>query len=136
MRGIGGIHPGWGITAVRVVMGIILAVAGYNKFFQFGVTTGVTATMTKFGLPAPAAFAWAAAIIELFGGLALIIGLFGRWVGLLVAIEFAVATFFVQFPLGGFPAGRLELLLLAGGLLLFLAGPGRAAVDEVWLERR
>lgn len=136
MRGIGGIHPGWGITAVRLVMGIILVVAGYQKFFQFGVSTGVTAAMTRYGLPAPAAFAWVAASLELFGGLALIIGLFGRWLGLLVAIEFAVAAFYVNLRLTGFLAGRLDLMLLAGGLLLFLAGPGRAAVDEVWLEKR
>lgn len=26
-------------------------------------------------------------------------------------------------------------MLLAGSLLVFLAGPGRAAVDSLWLER-
>ena len=31
---------------------------------------------------------------------------------------------------------RLELMLLAAGILLLLAGPGRVAVDEAWLERR
>lgn len=136
MRGITGLDPGWGITVVRLVTGIILLVAGYQKFFQFGVSTGVTAAMAKYGLPAPGAFAWTAATLELFGGLALIVGLFSRWVGLLFAIEFAIAAFYVHFRLSGLLAGRLELMLMASGLLLFLAGPGRAAVDEAWLEKR
>jgi putative oxidoreductase len=136
MRGIAGLDPGWGITVVRLLTGIILMVAGYQKFFVSGVSTGVTAGMTKYGFPAPAAFAWTAATLELFGGLALIIGLFTRWVGLLVAIEFAIATIFVKLRLLTFADARLDLLLFASGLLLFLAGPGRASVDEAWLEKR
>jgi putative oxidoreductase len=136
MRGIAGLDPGWGITVVRVLTGLILLVAGYQKFFVFGVSTGVTAAMTKYGFPLPAAFAWTAATLELFGGAALIIGLFSRWLGLLVAIQFAIATLFVKLRLATFAEARLDLLLFAGGLLLFLAGPGKASVDEAWLEKR
>jgi putative oxidoreductase len=121
---------------VRLITGIILILAGYQKFFIFGVSTGVTAAMTKYGFPVPAAFAWTAATLELFGGLALIIGLFSSWVGLLVAIQFAIATIFVKLRLLTFAEARLDLLLFASGLLLFLAGPGRASADEVWLEKR
>jgi hypothetical protein len=38
-------------------------------------------------------------------------------------------------PAAGWAQSRLDLMLLAGGLALFLGGSGRAAVDEVWLER-
>jgi len=31
--------------------------------------------------------------------------------------------------------GRVDLMLLAGSIMLFLAGPARAAIDEVWFER-
>jgi hypothetical protein len=31
--------------------------------------------------------------------------------------------------------GRVDLMLLAGSIMLFLAGPGRAAIYEVWFER-
>ncbi len=31
MRGILSIHPGWGITAVRVAMAIVFVVAGWTK---------------------------------------------------------------------------------------------------------
>ncbi len=52
---------------------------------------------------------------------------------LLFAIEFLVGFFYVKLP-AGFNGARLDLMLLAGGLLIFLAGPGRAAVDALWLE--
>ena len=134
MRGLMGIDPGWGITVVRVAMALIFLSAGYTKFFVAGVDK-VTENMAKYGFPAPGAFAWTATVMELGGGLALLLGLFGRWLGLLYAIQFAIAFFWVKLRMAGFAAGWLDLLLLATGLLLFLAGPGRAAVDSLWLEK-
>ena len=81
MRGICGIDPGWGVTVVRVGMAIIMIHAGWVKWFHSGVTTGVTAMMGKLGFPMPEAFAFVAATLELVGGLLLLIGLFGRWLG-------------------------------------------------------
>ena len=102
---------------------------------QAGVTTGVTDAMRGYGLPAPEGFAFVASTLELVGGILLLIGLFGRWLGLLYTIEFIVAFFYVKLRLQTFADGRLDLMLLAGAILLFLAGPGRAAVDEAWLEK-
>lgn len=133
MRGIWGLDPGWGITAVRVAMAVILIAAGYQKWFQFGVFTGVTKAFTNYGLPVPAVFALLAALIELVGGIAVLLGLFARWIGALIAIEFVIATSFVRFPAAGFGGSQLELMLLAGGLLLLLAGPGKAAL--AWGEK-
>ncbi len=73
------------------------------------------------------------ALLELVGGILLLLGVAGRWLGLLYAIEFAVAFFYVKLP-AGFQGARLDLMLLAGGLLIFLAGPGKAALDAYWLE--
>jgi putative oxidoreductase len=86
--------------------------------------------MAKYGFPMPGAFAFVAATLELGGGLLLLIGLFGRWLGLLFAIQFVIALFWVKLP------GRLDLMLVAAALLFFLAGSGRASVDEAWLEKR
>jgi len=73
------------------------------------------------------------ALLDLVGGILLLLGVAGRWLGLLYAIEFAVAFFYVKLP-AGFQGARLDLMLLAGGLLIFLAGPGKAALDAYWLE--
>jgi len=62
-----------------------------------------------------------------------LLGIAGRWLGLLFTIKFLVAFFYVKLP-AGFNGARLDLMLLVGGLLIFLAGPGRAAVDALWLE--
>jgi len=66
-------------------------------------------------------------------GALLLLGIAGRWLGLLFTIKFLVAFFYVKLP-AGFNGARLDLMLLVGGLLIFLAGPGRAAVDALWLE--
>ncbi len=135
MRRIWGIDPEWGITVVRLAMAIILIVAGYQKWFQFGVWTGVTKAFTSYGLPAPAAFAVTAATLELVGGIALFVGLFVRWFGLLFICEFLISFFYVRLRLFPFNDGRIDLMMLAGAILLFLAGAGKAAIDEAWGDR-
>ncbi len=130
MGRIVGVDPGWGLFIVRLGMAVTLIPAGYLKWFQFGVLTGVTGAFTKYGLPVPQAFAVAAGIIELVGGILLVIGLFTRWVGLLVFCEFTVAAFYVRWRLQGYMDARLEMLMLCCGLLMFLMGPGRAAIDR------
>ena len=124
----------WGITVVRVVMGIILLIAGYQKLAG-GVGT-VAAGFAKIPIPLPWLSAVFISILELVGGALLIVGLGVRWLGLAFAIEHIVTTFWVQLRLRGWPNGRLELMLLAGGLMLFLAGPGKMALDAAWRGKR
>lgn len=133
MRGIWGIGPGWGITAVRVVMASIFVVAGWTKLS--GGMEAVTASFGRMGIPMPELSGPFIVLLELAGGSLLLLGIASRWLGLLFAIQFVVATFYVKLPAAGWVGARLDLMLLAGGLLLFLAGPGRAAVDEIWLEK-
>ena len=63
MRGIAGLDPGWGITAVRLVMGIILVVAGWQKW-SAGMS-GVANNFAKMGIPAPGVSGPFIAILEL-----------------------------------------------------------------------
>jgi hypothetical protein len=58
-----------------------------------------------------------------------LLGFKTRWLGLLFAIEHTV-MFWVQLRLRGWDSGRLELMLFAAGIMLFLAGPGKAAIDK------
>ena len=129
-----GIHPGWGITAVRVMMGIILVVAGYQKLT--GGIEGVAGFFGNIGIPLPGLMAPFITALELVGGLLLLVGLGVRWLGLLFFFEHIVTAFVVVLPRGGWNAGRLEMMLLACGLLFFLAGAGKASVDEILARRR
>ena len=47
--------PSWGITVVRVMMGIILIVASWEKFNAGGLF-GFSASIANFGLPLPQFF--------------------------------------------------------------------------------
>ena len=70
------------------------------------------------------------------GGVLLLLGIATRWLGLLFMIEALVALLVVKPKWNGFNDGPVELMLFAAGILLFIAGPGKVSVDEVWLERR
>ncbi|HUF92079.1 MAG TPA: DoxX family protein [Candidatus Limnocylindria bacterium] len=134
MRGIAGIDPGWGVTAVRIATGLILLHAGYQKVA--GGLDDVAAGFAGMGIPLSGLVGPAVAIFEVVGGAALLAGLFGRWLGLLVALQFAVISFAIKGPGTPFSEWYLDLLLLAAGILLFLAGSGKAAVDNVWPRGR
>ncbi|PYM43087.1 MAG: hypothetical protein DME12_04735 [Candidatus Rokuibacteriota bacterium] len=128
MRGVFGIDPGWGITPVRVVMALVFVGAGYTKM-SVGMPA-VTASFGKYAIPFPWIAAPVIAVLELVGGLFLLAGYGTRILGLLFICEFAVTTFWVKFRLMGWQDGRLDLMILAGALLLVVAGPGRAALDH------
>jgi putative oxidoreductase len=134
MRGIAGIDPGWGITAVRIATGLIFLFAGYQKLA--GGLDNVANAFARMGIPAPNLAGPFIAVLELVGGALLVVGLWTRWIGLLFALEFVVATFYVKMPNQGWNGSRLDLMLLVAGFLLFVAGSGKAAVDEVWHSGR
>ena len=134
MRTIENIHPGWGIAALRLMMGFVLAFSGYQKLA--GGIGGVAAFFGQVGIPLPDVMAPFITALELVGGILLLLGLFTRWLGLLYACEFLVAAFWVVIPARGLATGRLELMMLAGAVMLVLAGAGKASLDEMLARRR
>ena len=60
----------------------------------------------------------------------------GRWVGLLYIGEFLVVSFYIHVPTRGWMDARLPIMLLAGALMLFLSGSGKASVDSVMRNLR
>jgi len=58
---------------LRVIMGIIFSVAGYTKLVGIA---GTTEYFAKLGFPVPVVTAWFITLLELGGGIALILGLF------------------------------------------------------------
>jgi putative oxidoreductase len=71
-------------------------------------------------------------VIELVGGILLLLGLFTRPVAFLVAGEMAVAYFMAHAPKSFFPVvnqGELAILYCFIFLFLFFAGPGAWSLD-------
>ncbi len=86
------------------------------------------------GFPLAGVLAWLVAVVELLGGLALILGVYTRVAAIPLATIMVVSTIVVwSGAMGdpGFQAARLDVLLLAAMVSLALTGPGRAALKEL-----
>ncbi|CAA9549917.1 MAG: hypothetical protein AVDCRST_MAG59-1665 [uncultured Thermomicrobiales bacterium] len=129
----------WGLTLLRVVVGLAFFMHGYQKLFQMGVG-GVGGFFGSLGVPAPGLAAIVVSLVELVGGLALIVGLLTRVFGVLLAVDMLVALLLVHRPNGFFAGdGGIELVLVLGAAALSLAltGPGALALDnQLPIERR
>ncbi len=121
---------GWGITALRVAVGIVFLAHGGQKLFVWGFAN-VAAFMGKIGIPEPMLAAIAVTLVEFLGGLALVAGAFTRWAAALLAINMLVAILTVHLKAGFFlPAGfEFAFTLLAANVALVLLGSGEASLD-------
>jgi putative oxidoreductase len=113
----------------RLVIGVILLVAGLQQF-----QSGIPATAAQFGswgVPAPQISAWVAALVEVVGGVGLILGLLLPVFGILIALEMAGLILFVTLPQYGL-LGVPTYGLAAGGAAALTLGfnGGRWSVDQ------
>jgi len=122
----------YGLTLIRVIVGIVFLAHGYQKLFTVGIG-GIAAGMGQIGLPLPYVSATLLSLTEFLGGLALILGLGTRLAAAPLAFAMLVATT-VAHGAGGFflPTGfEYALTLLTLNLALILTGPGAFALDNV-----
>jgi putative oxidoreductase len=126
-----------GIALVRIITGIIFIAHGYMKFFMMGIP-GTTGFFNQVGVPVANIAAPFVATLELAGGMALVLGLFTRLLGLAFAIDMLVAIALVRLQ-GGFfaPNGaEFEILLCVNSIALMIAGAGALSIDEAIAKRR
>src|SRR5260370_39813283 len=79
-----------GLTVLRIVVGIVFAMHGYQKVHVFHLQ-GVTGMLSHLGIPLPAVFAVILIAVELVGGILLITCLATRIPASLLAIDMLVA---------------------------------------------
>jgi putative oxidoreductase len=108
------------LSVLRIMTGLLLLEDGASKHLNFPVgPANNTPINTMFG---------AAGVLELVGGILLIIGLFTRPVAFILSGMAAVAYFYTHFPRGFFPIlNRGELAVLYCFVLLYIAAAGGGA---------
>ena len=127
----------WGITLLRVVVGIVFLVHGARSLFVIGFY-GVAEGFERLSIPLPLGFAVLVTLVEFLGGTALTLGLFTRPAASVLAIEMLVAILLVHLPNGFFSMNHgfeYPLVLFATNAGLILAGSGRAGLDKVLAAR-
>jgi putative oxidoreductase len=118
----------------RVLLAALFIPAGWGKIAGFAGTAGYVASV---GLPAPQVLAGGALVVELLGGILLLIGLFTRWSALALAL-FCLLAAFLFHNYWAMPADKQMMqamifwkdLAIAGGLLAIVAfGAGAFSFD-------
>jgi len=129
-------RAGFGLTAIRIVVGIIFAAHGAQKLFGMFGGYGIAGTaqyMESLGLAPGHLMAILAGGTEFFGGLALIIGLLARPAALGLTFLSLVAIFSVHIHNGLFMANNgyeFALALLGGSIAVLIEGAGKLSLDH------
>jgi putative oxidoreductase len=124
-----------GLLILRVVLGIAFVVHGWAKL-SGGVGNVAGFFGETLGIPAPVLMAWVVTIVELVGGLLLIIGFLTQIAGILLTLDMLGAILFAYlmrsapFIEGGSITWEKEAVFAAAALCLVLAGPGLFSVDD------
>jgi len=129
-------RAGYGLTVLRIAVGVIFAAHGSHKLFGLFGGYGLAGTaqwMESIGLTPGYVMATLAGGTEFFAGLALIVGLLVRPAALGLAFLSLVAIFSVHIGNGLFMANNgyeFALALLAASIAVLIEGAGKLSVDR------
>lgn len=120
----------WALLAMRLVAGAVLVFHGWPKLF--GDKTGMLMFFEKVFPFAPGPMLALTGVIEVVGGILLIIGLFTRIVSAVLALEFLYIVLFVK---SGWGPREMDLLMLVISLQLHAVGAGSLSADEKFMKK-
>jgi putative oxidoreductase len=139
------------VLPLRLVLGFGFIYHGFPKLFSAQEHQQFTGMLQAIGIPAPELMAWVVGIVEVFGGVGLILGTFVTVAAVLLVIDMLVAIFTVHLPAGfsfmnvkgmtdagltfGMPGYEVNLLYIAGLLALLLGGAGKYSVDRILAKK-
>jgi len=113
----------------------ILRIVAAFMFVAHGTQKLMNAPAQPSGPVSPLSFMGFGGILELFGGVLLLFGLFTRPVAFILSGEMAVAYFVVHAPQGFLPLvnkGELAVLYCFVFLFFAVAGGGEWSLDRLW----
>ena len=140
----------WALLPLRLMIGYGFMAHGWAKLSRG--PDGFAKLLHQIGAPAPEVTAWVSTLIELLGGLAILVGAFVAVVSVPLIVMMLVAMFTVHLRYGfsaintigltadgpqfGPPGYEVNLLYVAGLLALILAGAGPFSIDRLLARRK
>src|SRR5215471_844453 len=140
----------WPLVPLRLIVGFGFMEHGFAKLARG--PDAFANILQAMGVPGPHFMAWSTILVEILGGLAVILGLFVTLASLPMAAVLLVAMFTVHLPYGfssiklqavtaagaqfGPPGYEVDLLYLACLVALVLGGPGPLAIGGLITKRR
>jgi putative oxidoreductase len=121
----------YGPLPVRILAGIAFIIHGLPKLSNIAGTEYFFANMV--GLPA--SMALPIRLLEVIGGIALLVGVLTRIASILFIIEMINSAITAKLPKGFVGGYELDLLLMAKAISLLLTGPRRISVEWNILKR-
>lgn len=119
------------LSSLRIVTALLFLAHGTSKIL------GIPPSTASF--PPVGTQFWIAGMMELIGGLLLLVGLFTRPVAFLLAGEMAAAYWLVHAPKNFYPilnGGEAAILFCFVFLYIVSAGPGPWSVDAWWADKK
>lgn len=122
-------HPDLGSLLFRLFIGLAMAFA--HGLGKTPPPQQLIDGITTIGFPMPIAFAWAASLSELLGGLLIAAGLYARYAALFMGVTMSVAAFMVH-ATDPFRVKEMALLYLAACVILLFQGAGKYSLDRIF----
>jgi len=140
----------WVPIPIRIILGVGAMVHGWAKWSRG--PAAFAELLKQAHVPLPLANAWLVTLLEIFGGLALLVGAFVALVSVPLILSMLGAMFTVNINYGfsavntigltpegpqfGPPGYEINLLYIAGLLALILGGAGPLSIDALRSRRR
>jgi putative oxidoreductase len=140
----------WASLPLRLVIGYGFMVHGWAKWSRG--PAAFAELLKQVGVPLPLANAWLVTLLEIFGGLAVLMGAFVAVVSIPLILSMLGAMFTVNIkygfsalntigltpegPIFGPPGYEINLLYIAGLVALILGGAGPLSIDSLRKRRR
>ncbi len=131
------------LLIARILLAVLFLVFGWGKLTDY---SGTVAYMTQTGAPLPSVAALVSIVIEFFGGIALILGVWTRPLAVLFAF-FCLATGLIGHRYWTMRRGRFmsmsferfmnminfykNVSLMGGFFLLYVTGAGKYSIDAI-----